>query len=151
MNPAVKSNKHFAHPLLLIECEHRCFCNWQVEDRTKQPSGAGMEEPAHPIEKPRKVISLDGAPDFSSPSHNNYPTDYGDDLAMHIYNAYQAIPQGYMSQYPLPFTSYSLDAANKIECRGDRLPSFPLPGPYTFRDFRTNQELCAVANSGGFL
>ena len=151
MNIGVKGNSLLAHPLFLIECKHRCFCNWQVEDRTRQPASVGMDAP--PWYGPRgiRLLHLDETPTFESIDHG-YPIVPETDLAICLRFEKQVNVPLYEIDPHYDFDGcYGLDPGNKIECRGGELPNFPLPGPYTIFDFRNNQDLCAVANSGGNL
>jgi hypothetical protein len=47
-----------------------------------------------------------------------------------------------------PLLPIVFDDGNNVTCEGP-LPSFPLPGPYSDRDFSTLQQLCAFRGSGG--
>ena len=150
---AAEINSGLANPRILLGCQYRCFCNRNVADLAVQPKlGDG------PYRENQLLLA-------QSESTYELKVDVFDDLTiprwehMGKFGREQVekrtilrVPQGPRSGVmdSRENDRISLDPANKITCNGP-LPPWPLPGPFSTRDFKSLQEFCPIQLSGGLL
>ena len=141
-----QTSRRLQNPRVLQACIYRCFCNYGVEDVSIQPPSDHF-----PIQKLPSgegyQLQIDIENDFTlSYVTKMSGTALGDVDSSSIFKKPQVDSDGL--GFLVQPTYMNLDPGNEIECTGD-LPSFVLPSPYTYANFSSVQELCAVALSGG--
>ncbi|KAI9674223.1 MAG: hypothetical protein M1817_002041 [Caeruleum heppii] len=129
---------------LLLYCRQRCFCDFEVEDRSHQPYRTARDYEV--VSLPRwnfeiinvHVPSIDGLEPASRDAKPVYRlgTRIRDQEEIHVFG------QRLKSRWA------SINSVNDITCEGNlpewpRMPSFDSPNPPTL------QQLCAVQLSGG--
>ncbi|KAG7005472.1 hypothetical protein G7Y79_00019g046520 [Physcia stellaris] len=158
---------NFNDDRLYIGCLNRCFCNWEIEDRSIQPKREVPSNadviiiPTHPLHVQKLKVEI---PEFLE-ARDNQPALDGDEVT--VVQIITDLHEPTQRNYPLhsqtdardyeDVLNLALDPGNEITCEGD-LPSFALPPPYSVADFQNAQQLCAVqwfgglsgANAGGY-
>ncbi|KAI9673622.1 MAG: hypothetical protein M1817_002259 [Caeruleum heppii] len=141
------------NPRLANYCRERCFCNYNLDDRSQQPWVADrtlgtyltVKSETYQIPLERK-INLNAAFQMS--------VNLGDEVARSAFYMYQkqSPSGGSYRSHPTDVYWVSLDSQFEVTCRGPR-PHWPLPGPLTLDDLQGNgdilQQICAVKFFGG--
>ena len=141
-----QASQQLQNPRFMQACVYRCFCNYGVEDVSRQPLSKN-----YPVElwdaQLGYELQIDINNDFTVPRASKMG-----DQARGIVESIRIMTMPQIDSLGagfLPHSTYmNLDPGNEIECEGN-LPDFVFPSPYTRASFSSVQDLCAVAISGG--
>ena len=156
-NVNADASRLLQNPRVLLACRYRCFCTWNLADRSLTQPKTNQRGGRFNVESRQSQNSyelrLDMDDDFTTwrRSHmGQFQARYVDTLR--LLRQSQLSRESGHSPYRGMYDYISLDPANKIECSGD-MPTFNLPPPYTHWDFTQSpnpvQKLCAMQLSGG--
>ncbi|KAI9804697.1 MAG: hypothetical protein M1833_006772 [Piccolia ochrophora] len=152
-SPDAQGYRPLMVPRVFLHCLLRCFCANDLDDETQQPyQYARSLRTATPRSQDTYELKVDVLDDFEE-------HDWRGKLGTHPVPSVQVETRFIEYEVRLrrpsdrgrdPPLFVSVDVANHVECRGPLPSFFPLPPPYTIRDFESLQDLCAIQHSGGY-
>ena len=145
-HPGALASSQLQNPRFMQACLYRCFCNYGLDDVSQQPLSNHY---------PTELWDAEDGYELKIDVENDYTTPIEDKMGDPSRGIVESYIFGKMPQidsrgagYLVHTSRMNMDPGNEIECSG-ALPEFAFPSPFTQANFSSNQELCAVALSGG--